>query len=421
MQRFLSIHAIELIYMNVGILVNVFPKVSETFIVDHITGVIDRGHSVQIFSNYKINEKVVHDKVGEYDLTGSLQCFDISSSRIKQIIDVIGLIARNGYKYPKPYFMLTRDMISSPKRTGAAIYSMPSINRYDFDVIHCHFGVNGITAAKLKKVDVITSPIVVSFHGNGIREGHSNGGDIYEELFEYVDIILANSENSKEALIEFGADPDMVKIQHIGIDLDKFGYSYDSINDEDISILSVGRLVKEKNHKAAIEIINTISKMDLEQNIAYRIVGNGPLREKLEQLIEKYDLNGTISLVGAKTQSEVRDEMKNADIFLHPSKNEAFGKVLLEAQATGLPIVASNAGGIPDAVNAGNSAFITSKDNIEKMSTYLSDLILDDDLRKEMSLSGRKYVEDNFDINKLNDGLIQIYEDLLSNHCDGDN
>jgi len=283
----------------------------------------------------------------------------------------------------------------------------------NYDIIHAHFGPVGKPIADLKTAGVINSPLVTSFHGWGIRKGRKEGGNIYRKLFNESDVILANSKNTKQALLDFGAPEEKLQIHHIGIDPSVFEPTQNDLptqTSEDIRILSVGNLVDEKGHKDGIVAVSDVIEQFPEIDLEYRIIGKGPLKDKLSKEITKREMGDHITLCGGMTRSEIIPEMHRANILLHPSRSEAFGMVLIEAQAAELPVVATNVGGIPDAVIPNQSAKLTPPGDVEGLKESLCNLISQRKERQEMGTIGREYVKGKYNINKLNNNLVEIYK-----------
>jgi colanic acid/amylovoran biosynthesis glycosyltransferase len=148
--------------------------------------------------------------------------------------------------------------------------------------------------------------------------------------------------------------------------------------------------------------------------IEYRIVGDGPLKQHLEQSIQKLQLNTIVRLLGGMDQDEVIAEMKEASIFLLPSLNEALPMVLIEAQAMELPVVATSVGSTSEAMLANKSGFLVQKGDANALAEGLIYLVGNQKLWPEMGKAGRQFIESNYDIAKLNIKLESIYKNLLN-------
>lgn len=160
--------------------------------------------------------------------------------------------------------------------------------------------------------------------------------------------------------------------------------------------------------------------MKTYQNIEYNIVGNGPLMENLQQLIETLNVSNSVKLVGWRQQLEIIDLLKSANILLAPSitsksgDQEGIPVTLMEAMATGLPIVSTQHSGIPELVENGVSGFLVPERDVDALIEKLGYLIEHPNIWSAMGKAGRAYVEKHYDINKLNAQLIEVYRHLQS-------
>jgi colanic acid/amylovoran biosynthesis glycosyltransferase len=154
-------------------------------------------------------------------------------------------------------------------------------------------------------------------------------------------------------------------------------------------------------------------------HLEYRVVGDGPLSEQLQTLIDELDMGDRIALLGWKTQAEIAELMRGSDIFLAPSVTSSDGEiegipvVLMEAMARGIPVISTWHAGIPELVQDGVSGYLVPERNVEALSQRLLDLSMNPALWSAMGRAGRERVERNHDIEKLNDHLEQLYERLI--------
>lgn len=399
--------------MKIAINVGQFPKLSLTFILNQISWLNENSHQVEIVAKYDPKEDHVHDIFYENNMDEYTYYYFENfpykytatppNDRTK-IYEGINKIL--GVYSTSPNFLnkyLLDKIIAKPyKKIGP-------------DIIHSHFGHNGRLLAKLKKQGSIDVPLVTSFHGIGIRKRNLRETDMYNDLFDYSSALLANSQHTRSALITLGANPDKVIIQPPGIKIDKFEFSPPDKHPklDKIKILSVGRLVEEKGHKEGIEAINKLIETGPKIPIEYRIIGTGDQFDQLNSYINQLEHSHDIKLLGNKTRTDVINEMKDADILFHPSNREGLGVALLEAQAIGLPIVATKAGGIPDALSTEASNFLVDVGDIDEMVNQLSQLIQAPDQWRSISISGRSHVEDNYSLNKLMRNQVDLYKQIV--------
>ncbi|USZ71458.1 glycosyltransferase [Natronosalvus halobius] len=399
--------------MKIGVMPVVYPNTSKTFITDQVTGMIDRGHSVSIFPARPSRDSVLHGELEEYQLDQYITYTGPPDSLLLAGLGLPRTLLTLLEKYPPclgSFFDLA--FRQGPMIAGKFAYQAPPILDADLDVLHAHFGQSGRIGAKLYKNGEFDA-FVTSFHGVGLREGEERGSEIYHELFESCDQLLANSEFAREKLIKFGAERDQVIVHHVGIDTEKFRAKKRDPDPDRITILTVARIHEVKGHEYGIRAIEELATRVPDVEIEYRIVGDGPKRAQLERLIAERQLGSIVTLCGAKNQEEVVLELQNADVFLLPSVREGFGKVLLEAQACSLPVVASNVGGIPEAVESGRSAILVPPRDPYRIAAGLERLVRNPSRRLVMGDAGREHVERNFDKEILNDRLVEIYREAI--------
>jgi colanic acid/amylovoran biosynthesis glycosyltransferase len=290
----------------------------------------------------------------------------------------------------------------------------PFFRRYD--IVHCQFGHNGRLGAILKELG-LQKKLVVTFHGYDIRAGLASGGAIYGDLWDRVDCLLAISKYNHDHLLRFGGDPEKIVYHPVGVDCKRFKYNKCRPSrrcDHRIKLLSVARLVEEKGLESGIRALHQLTRDAPEISFRYDVIGEGPLRARLQQLIDELSLGSRIHLLGAKTQDEVIEALQGSDILLAPSLAEALPVSLMEAHAVGLPVLASRVGSVDQIVQDGVSGFLVPAGDVAALSRRLADLAESEEKRNEMGRRGRRHVEQHYDIDRLNDRLVNLYQELLA-------
>lgn len=178
-----------------------------------------------------------------------------------------------------------------------------------------------------------------------------------------------------------------------------------------MTFLSVSRLHPIKDYKTVLRVLKNI-KESLHLSFIYYIIGDGPEKSNIDQLIRKLDLTDEVKLLGS--QKEISGFYEQADIFIHSSAAEGCPNVVLEAMASGTPVVASNTGGTPEIVND-KVGRLFEFGNISDLEAKLSELIYNPTLRNNIGNNGKKMVQENFTYDILAKGFIQI----LSKISDG--
>jgi colanic acid/amylovoran biosynthesis glycosyltransferase len=405
--------------MRIAFLVDAFPSLSETFIMNQVTGLIDLGHQVEIFSAVRGPLDIAHDDVFSYGLLDHTHYFsEIPEDRITRFLKFVPLFLK--YLPVNPavslravnFFRFGLEVLSLNLFYRAVLF----LKTGPFDILQCHFGTNGLIGALLKEMG-IPGRLVTMFHGYDVRRGIREGGQIYRRLFRRGDCFLAISQANREHLIRFGADPDKIKYHPVGIDLGQFasssGEANVSTNREVIHVLTVARLVKEKGLDEGIQAVSWLLHDKTNLRIQYQIVGDGPEKPRLLRLVDELKMGDTVKFLGPQEHGDVLATMRQAHIFFLPSREEVLPVVLMEALASGLPVVATLAGSVAEIVQDELSGYLVPPGDIHSMSLRLGTLIDHPEKGREMAIQGRKTVADRFDIRKLNKHLVEIYEGLF--------
>jgi colanic acid/amylovoran biosynthesis glycosyltransferase len=303
---------------------------------------------------------------------------------------------KQGFSYPNCFFALT-------------------VIRKKYDILLCHFGFNGNKGLLLKRIDPRLK-LVTMFHGCDLRLGLEKGAGFYAELFSEGDLILANSQYMYNELIGLGANPAKMKVHYPAFDFDKFAGQQKAgkTADDSLVILSVARLVEEKGLEFGLRAFKILLDINPAKKLKYIIVGGGYLEPELKKLAKDMTIEESVFFAGPVTSDEVVDYMTKADIFFLPSIKEAFPVVLLEAQAFGLPSVASDIAGVAEIILDGKSGFLVKSADYCDMADKLNRLVNNPQLREQMALAGRPHVREKNAAAVLSPKLEKLLSDLLA-------
>jgi len=413
--------------MKIAFMVGTFPSLSETFILNQITGLIDRGCEVDIYANNRGDEKVKHNDIEKYHLMERTVCFygndsyfSIPENKAHRSLKAAVLFFLNIARNPVALFKSLNISKYGKSAASLRLFYMTVIflNAHEYDMVYCHFGPRGIVGAMLKDIGAIKGKIVTVFHGVDMsRYIQKKGNDVYKMLFEKGDLFLPISERWKRELIRLGCNRKKIIVHRMGVDVDKFQYTPRVMNNNGrINILSVARLVEKKGIKYGVLAVARL--IERYPNIEYTIAGDGPLKEDLEGLVRELGINGNVKLLGRKTQDEIVELMKSAHMLLAPSvtsedgDQEGIPVVLMEAMAQGLPIISTFHSGIPELVIDGKSGCLVPERDVDALTEKLGYLIECSDKWVEMGQVGRKHIGEYFDIKELNERLVEINQKL---------
>lgn len=406
--------------MRVALVVPSFPKLSETFIVRKFLGLLDRGWDVH----------VVCGTICSSDW-GRFPC-------LCQRADVRRRV--HGLWPSKPKWMAvsllplatTISFVRRPASTaryvtvgwrhfGADIlrrlYIDQHLVRLRPDIVHFEFGALAVGRMYLK--ELLTCKIVVSFRGYDLNFSGLEQPDFYREVWEKADTLHFLGRDLWRRALRRGCPPDK---SHVLIPpaVETSSFCPPDRNhlevvgrpDRPLRILSVGRLEWKKGYEYALQAVAMLKNAGLR--VQYRIAGMGEYLEAVAFCRHQLGLDGDIELLGAVPHSEVPKYMAWADVFLNSSVSEGFCNAVLEAQAMKLPIVCTDADGLPENVVHGETGFVVPRRDPQALADRLMLLARDPYLRREMGRAGRRRVETHFRIDTQISAFEQLYRSLLS-------
>ena len=209
---------------------------------------------------------------------------------------------------------------------------------------------------------------------------------------------------------------DKIPIIHATVDFNNF-LSINKNDHREGSIIfgSIGRLNWAKGYDLLIKTLYRIKKE--HPNFYLKIAGDGPYRNMLENMIDKYYLRKNILILGELHYNDIPKFLLSIDLYIQPSVSEGSPITLKEAMASSLPILASTAGGIPEIIEHNKTGILFENENTVELEKGLKKIItMDKSLRQEMGLRARESSLKRFDIEKTAQTLNDIYNEVLKNN-----
>lgn len=414
--------------MNIACIVSQFPLLSETFVLNQITGLIDRGHDVTIWARSPGNQPVTHADVERYNLLDRTfyyggSCQAMPTNILLRFVRAIGPMARNCCSKAMPMLRSLNVLRFGRRAVSLRIFykTLPFLEQdmSRYDIVHCHFGPNGNLGALLKEIGVIEGKVVTTFYGKDLsKDVEKRGNSIYGSLFKVGDVLVPISDRMQRQLIELGCEEHKIVVHRLGVDMSMFPFHPRKLRGNGkVNLLTVARLAEKKGVQYSIRAV--AKALIGHPQIEYKIAGDGPLRSELISLIGALGITDRVKLLGWKQQREIAELMKEADILLAPSVTSKDGDqegtptVVIEALARGLPVLSTWHSGIPELVQDGESGFLVPERDVDALAEKLEFLIRHHELWPEMGRAGRDFVERHHDIDRLNDQLVELYRRLL--------
>ncbi len=398
-----------------------FPQVSETFILNQITGLIERGNDVDIFADGPGTMPQVPREVAANETSKRTHYLPVMPRSLLELrLTGLTVLASSALRNPTlPLRAFAGRRYHDDITWTTLCEARHLLRRGPHDVVHCQFGSLGLRYSGLYRIGAFQGRFVTSFRGYDIsRYLKQFGHGLYRRLFDAGDLFLPNCEYFKHRLIQLGCPDERIVVHPSGIDCKVFSFSPRRLAPGDhVRIVTIGRYVEKKGIEYAIRAVARL--VQEVPRVEHAIVGEGPLRESFDRLISALGAGGTVKLLGLKRQDEVVELLKTSHIMLAPSvtsadaDQEGIPNVLKEAMATGMPVVSTWHAGIPELVEDGVSGFLVPERDVDALVAKLRLLVGHPERWLAMGRAGRTCVEDKYNIESLNDRLVDIYRQPL--------
>jgi colanic acid/amylovoran biosynthesis glycosyltransferase len=408
--------------MRIAFIVTEFPSVSQTFVLNQITGLLDLGHEVEIFALRAGEPGKTHEDVRRYGLLERATWLpEVPRSRRGRMMRGLREALSHVRRHPAVILKaLDFREFGRPATTFAVVLrSVPFLGKGPFDIVHCHFGPCGNVGLMAIRTGALSGRLVTAFHGFDLTSFvRKNGRGVYDGLFKHGDLCLPISRHWRSRLLEMGCSVEKVRVHHMGVDTRQFHFRGDEGRSANgTRILSIARLVEKKGIRYGLEAMGRV--LERHPDAEYVIAGDGPLKPALRQMAEELGIKGRVRFTGWLSQEEVAGLMKESDILLAPSvtaedgDQEGIPVVLMEALAMGMPVVSTFHSGIPELILDGKTGLLAPERDPGALAQKIMELIDNEALRRELRQNGRQYVQDEFDLEKLNRDLEGLFKGLL--------
>jgi colanic acid/amylovoran biosynthesis glycosyltransferase len=365
--------AYELRPLKILFVVKYFPSLSQIYILNMITGLIDRGHDISIFSFRENKDTNMHPYIEKYNL--------------------LNIVTYEKFSEQLP----------------------------DCDIVFCQFGDLGKVLLKMPQLSewLQQRKMVVCLRGFDMMDYVNNSHQTNDYLFKKIDLFLPVCDHFRKRFISLGCSPEKVIVHHSAINCSQFSFKIRKKPIEGpINLVCVGRLVRKKGIPYAIKAFAQLARQ--YTNIRLLIVGDGPERANLELLIQKLKLTQQqVKLCGWKNHEDLVALLNKAHIFLLPSirpsngNEEGIANALKEAMAMGLISIATWHAGTPELIDHAISGFLVPEKNSTALAKAIEYVITYPERWQSIALAARKKIEHEFEVKKCAQELENIFYKLL--------
>jgi colanic acid/amylovoran biosynthesis glycosyltransferase len=292
------------------------------------------------------------------------------------------------------------------------------LERHGADLMHIYFGHTGVHL--LPFIEQWDKPCVVSFHGADVA--HKPEIKDYpaklRRLFNAVPLVFARSQSLADRLVHLGCPPEKLRINRTGIPLNEFPFvDREPSREGKWRVVQACRLIPKKGVATSLRAF-AIFKKD-NPRAEFFIAGKGPLQPELEMLAGGLGILRDVHFVGFLSQPKLRQLYASSHLFLHPSEispnqdQEGVPNSVLEAMATGLPVVATRHGGIPEAVDHGRTGFLVPEEDHVGLANAMQLITSSPAVFKQMGERAHATIAERFGQDVQIDQLESFYEEAI--------
>ena len=381
---------------DLAVLVNGFPRLSETFVLHELLELERRGLRLHVFALRRPDEVVQQDALSELRATVEYLpdgTVPYRRSRVRLAHSALLLQRRLGYLHGYAEVLASPEFSRSLGVNAALLAHR--IVRLGSPPLYVHFAHKPATVGRFASL-LAGVPYALSAHAKDIWL--TPEAELARKVRD-ARVVLTCTEQGRAQLERVGDGRTPVRLVYHGVEVK--GRARSARRDETPRILAVGRLVEKKGHETLLLAASLLRDRGLEFSL--RLAGEGPEWSRLQRLVHALRLGDRVAFLGPLSESEVRAEYEQADVFALPCRRLANGdqdglpNVILEAMAHGLPVVSTRLDGITEAIDDGESGLLADQDDPAGLAAHLSRLIEDVEIRERIGEAGRARVAARFE------------------------
>lgn len=285
-------------------------------------------------------------------------------------------------------------------------------------VLHIYFGHIGVHLLPL--LEICDLPAVVSFHGSDAQVDleKPRHRKLTQRMFEKATLLLVRSQSLADRLLALGCDAGKIRLHRAGIPLNQIPFHQRAAPPDGAwRCLQASRLIEKKGLRTTLRAFAKFAAVRPRATLT--VAGEGPQLEELRSLARNLGIGAQVFFTGFLAQEKLRAICAESHLFLHPSEmagdgdQEGVPNAMLEAMASGLPLLGTTHGGIPEAVEHGVSGLLVAEHDDAALAAAMLELT-DNPLRfSEMSTAAARRVSTEFDLTKQARTLEAIYEEAV--------
>jgi colanic acid/amylovoran biosynthesis glycosyltransferase len=381
---------------RIGYVLKVYPRFSETFILNEVLAHQAAGVDLEIFSLRPPRDGRFHEDLAEVRAPVTYL-----ADRVRRAPDLWDLLGAAAAELPGLEHHL-RDLLVADVHDAAQAVELALLARErGITHLHAHFASVATTVARLASL-LAGIPYTFTAHAKDIFHEQVDADDLRRKLQDASAVVTVSEFNVEHLRRAHGAASAGVQRVYNGLDLDRFPYC--SPRRRPPLLAGVGRLVEKKGFADLVDACAVLARRG--RRFRCEIVGAGPEEDALRRRVAAAGLDGAVRLRGPLPQGEVRALVTEAAALAAPCVVGADGNrdglptVLLEAMALGTPCVSTPVTGIPEVVRHDRTGLLVPEHDAEALADALERLLDDGILRERLALAARALVEEDFDVHR---------------------
>lgn len=406
--------------MRIALAVTEFPSASQTFVLDHLRGLLAHGHRVEVQALRAGRHEALHAELRDENLLALVHAVTAPpGSPRRRLLDALRRLPVPLLQRPALAWRLAR-AAPAAERLYRLYQALPLWQSGPvLDLIHAHSGQNGLRLLPLYAAGHLRAPLVVTFHGQDVHGFlHGRRDAPYRPLFAQAAALVVCSGFMAERLRALGAPEHKLRLIPNGIEPERQPWRERQHPGplRPVQLLSIGRLVPFKGLDRLLAALADPALASRDWQL--HLVGDGPQRAALQAQATALGLTGRVCFHGAQPREAVRALIERCDLYLGPAvidaegNTETQGVALLEAMASGLPVIASAVGGIPETLGEAAAALPPPGDPAA-LAHAIADLLDAPASWPQYSRAGRARVEHHYRNRDWIDRLLALYESLI--------
>jgi glycosyltransferase involved in cell wall biosynthesis len=401
---------------DIGYIVKAWPRLSETFILNEIISLEQRGVPIRIFSVKEPDAGPAHSKVAQVRAEVTYLAF---RAHWKHAVPAnLRLFWRQPGRYLRVFFralgsmVIRRHRLAPPWHFFEAGYLADLLSRNPVDHLHAHFASTP-TLVAMYTHRLCGIPYTFTAHAKDIYV--TDPETFRTKLEEAQDVVTCTQYNRDFLSKQYGllCDGKVHSIYH-GLDVSEFEFKLPArIDSAEPVILSVARLVEKKGLGDLIAATDILRRRGLAFRV--EIIGGGPQRDALKAQVKQLGLADRVRLPGAQAHDIVCQAYQRASVFVLPSviasngDRDGIPNVLLEAMACGVPVVSTSVSGIPELIESGVDGLLVPANNPAALADAIEKLLASQELRESLARAARARIESSFSLDSSAEHLIALF------------